>query len=111
MLVYNCFDIINSINFIDSFIESNPILLQNKKIILVGNKYDVLNTKEMEYIYNYCTEKNLQNFFTSCKTKYGIKNLINFLVDNYLEPIEEKDEYKIIQDKFLKNKKKCCVIL
>tara|TARA_B110000211_G_C14032913_1_gene533065 strand:- start:402 stop:932 length:531 start_codon:yes stop_codon:yes gene_type:complete len=94
LLVYKCDDNLDSFTFIKTFYYNNSHLFINKKVILVGNKYDLYNSKKIYKVYKFCKKNKIQNFFTSCKTKYGIKSLINFMLDDYLEKIDEIDNIK-----------------
>lgn len=114
LLVYNCSDILDSLGYIKKFYYNNNNIIENKKLILVGNKYDLYNSKNIYNLYEFCKETNIKNFYVSCKTKYGIKNLINFISENYLEKIIEDEHEEILQyyHKFsINNKYNCCNLL
>lgn len=111
LLVYNCNDILDSLEYIKNFYYNNTNLIQNKKIILIGNKYDLYNSSHIYNLYEFCEETKIQNFYVSCKTKYGIKNLINFILDNYLEKIIEEEITQPYHELYNNNKYNCCNLL
>lgn len=113
LLVYNCSDILDSLEYIKKFYYNNNII-ENKKLILVGNKYDLYNTQNIYKLYEFCDETNIKNFYVSCKTKYGIKNLINFISENHLEKITEEENEEILLSHYQlskNNKYNCCYLL
>ena len=112
LLVYNCYDVNDSFEFIKNFYNENIDSLYYTKIIIVGNKYDLYNNSyNKNILLEFCEEKNIQHFYTSCKTKYGIKNLIKFFLDDYLEKITEYEDIKINLNENYKCNIKCCNIL
>jgi len=117
LLVYDCRNIRESFMFVKKFYYNNIHLFQNKKVILVGNKYDIYDSRYIYNVYEFCGENKIPNFYTSCKTKHGIKNLVNYLLlDNSLYKIDEETHDKNLLHTYSElqkntNKYNCCVLL
>ena len=117
LLVYDCRNIRESFMFVKKFYYNNIHLFQNKKVILVGNKYDIYDSRYIYNVYEFCEENKIPNFYTSCKTKHGIKNLVNYLLlDNSLYKIDEETHDKNLLHTYSElqkntNKYNCCVLL
>ena len=69
------------------FHELNEFAEGNPKIILVGNKIDLINEREVSRIvaYNYCKEKNIRYFEISCLTSTGIQEFLDDLTNELIK--------------------------
>jgi small GTP-binding protein len=92
---------------------------QNKKYIIVGTKYDLLDDNfDRKFILNYCEINNAKYIETSSKNNYNINYIFDYIIDdleknndiyNITEPKKQNKNYKII-NKIEEEKKesKCC---
>ena len=109
------FDVTQKLSFksIDSWLKVPTDFTSNFKKILIGNKIDLENIREVkkEMIENYAKKEDMQYFETSAKTGENVEESFNKLAELIISDMTE-DEIKEKTEKVgLKKKgklKKCC---
>ena len=98
----------------------NTLNIKNEVVALVGNKCDLENNREIDYIEasEYARQNNMLYFEVSAKTGYNIDKLFNTVSELALNTLQKNNSYMVNDDKLILDNKNtlnytsnCCNIL
>ena len=106
---------VETFNKAKNWIKELQTKTENIYIILVGNKCDLENSCDKDYIADYVETNNIKHFNVSAKENINVNKLFNYLAEKLPElKFNDQNEYKvnsknnIFNDRTCEPNLKCC---